>query len=59
LTSITCKATTPPSCEQNAFDEIDEDYSIPLYVPQQSINSYREAYVWSDFKNIKAIEQLE
>ena len=59
LTSITCKATTPPSCEQNAFDEIDEDFSIPLYVPQQSINSYREAYVWSDFKNIKAIEQLE
>ena len=54
LTSITCEAVTPPTCGSICFDEIEE--SIPLYVPANSVEEYKEADGWKDFTNIQAIQ---
>lgn len=53
LTSVTCEATTPPTLDSDVFGGVDK--SIPLYVPEQSISLYQDAYQWSDFTNILAI----
>ena len=54
LTSITCKATTPPTIEDEwALYGIDN--SIPVYVPRGSSASYKEAEGWSEFKNIRIL----
>lgn len=49
LTSIYCLATTPPSCDDNTFENV--NMSIPVYVPEGCIGKYRIAYVWKDFNN--------
>lgn len=54
LTSLTCKASTPPSCG-SAF--LDVKKSIPLYVPASSISAYKNAIGWNEFTNIKAISE--
>ena len=54
LTSVTCFATTPPDIEYDVFQEIDCS-QIPLYVPSESINAYKNAYTWEDFSKIRAI----
>ena len=54
LTSITCEAVTPPTCQAaSVFDGVDK--SIPLYVPSGSIAVYQAASGWSEFTNIQAI----
>ena len=53
LTSITCEATNPPTCGDNAFYAVPQ--SIPLYVPFGSEDAYRIAAVWKDFTNIQPI----
>ena len=53
LTSITCEASTPPSCDSNPFTNIDT--SIPVYVPENSMEIYRKRTYWKDFTNIQAI----
>ena len=53
LTAITCEATIPPVCGEDVFGEVDK--SIPLYVPKESINAYKNADQWKDFTNIYAI----
>ena len=61
LTSITCGATTPPDCRNSwygevglyCFDSVNE--SIPLYVPANSIDAYKNANMWNEFTNIQAI----
>ena len=53
LTSITCEASTPPSCYDSKIFGVDN--SIPVYVPANSIDTYKEADVWKDFTNIQAI----
>lgn len=52
LTSITCRALTPPYCG-GSFSYVDK--SIPLYVPKFSVNSYKNADYWKDFTNILPI----
>ena len=52
LTSVTCTAVTPPALG-NAFS----DYSIPLYVPCTSKETYRNADGWSEFTDIRSIEE--
>ncbi len=54
LTSVTCFATTPPNCDDGVFQEIDCS-QIPLYVPSESINAYKNAYTWEYFSKIRAI----
>ena len=47
LTEIHCKATTPPTLEQYAFEDVVTGRKI--YVPQNSIEAYKAADGWSDF----------
>lgn len=53
LNLITCKASTPPDCGSNCFYNIDK--SIPVYVPDNSLEEYRTKANWKDFTNIQAI----
>lgn len=52
LTSITCYATTPPSC-MYSFSGLNK--TIPIYVPAQSVDAYKQADGWKDFTNILPI----
>ena len=50
LKSITCKAVDPPTCpDEYVFRHTPNDAC--LYVPQESISSYRKATGWNLFKN--------
>ena len=53
LTYIICEANTPPVCGSRCFEDVNK--SIPLYVPDKSIDTYRVASQWNDFTNIQAI----
>lgn len=56
LTSIRCEAITPPDVPYeggSVFSGV--AMSIPLYVPTNSINDYKEADLWKEFKNILPI----
>ena len=50
---IICQATVPPTCEDIIIDTQKEN--VTLYVPEKAVESYRQAPVWSDFKDIRAI----
>jgi hypothetical protein len=54
--SITCYASTPPTCGAEVFGEIDT--SIPLYVPEGAVDSYTTANQWQDFLDVQAIEEM-
>ncbi len=53
LTEITCRASVPPSIESQTFDET--SYTLPLYVPTESVEDYKAAEYWNEFTNIQAI----
>ena len=53
LESITCKAIVPPICQENSFEYF--NFQIPLYVPDESVDTYRQAPVWCKFTNILPI----
>ena len=52
LTEITCQAVNLPTLGSNAFST-----SIPLYVPCVSKEAYRNAAGWSEFTDIRSIEE--
>ena len=55
LTSITCNSVVPPICGVSAFYEVNK--SIPIYVPGNSVEAYKEAEVWKEFgENIQPIK---
>ena len=54
LTSITCEATTPPTCDNNCFYNVNK--YIPVYVPANSIAQYRAANGWKEFNDFREIE---
>jgi len=54
LSEIRSLATVPPTLFKNAFSSIIYENAI-LYVPAESINSYKTAEGWKDFLNIVAI----
>ena len=47
LVEIHCKATTPPTLEQYAFEDVVTGRKI--YVPHDSVEAYKTADGWSDF----------
>ena len=47
LTSITIKATTPPSLGGN--DVFDDTNNCPIYVPSESLEAYKAATNWSEY----------
>lgn len=53
LTSIICEASTPSNCGDYSFYEVDK--SIPVYVPYNSVDAYKNAKEWKDFTNIQAV----
>lgn len=57
LRSITCFSVTPPYCMIGSSGEVfgGNLYSIPLYVPEESINSYIAANEWKKFSTIKPL----
>jgi len=54
LTAIYCNAVTPPACgNANIFRYLDTK-QCTLYVPEGSVDAYRQANVWKNFFNIEA-----
>ena len=54
LTSITVNATTPPELRPEAFDNTN---NCPIYVPSDSVNTYKAASNWSGYASrIQAIQ---
>ena len=53
LTSIISEAITPPSIYTSTFSEVSK--SIPVYVPEESVDAYKAETGWKDFTNIQAI----
>ena len=53
LTSITCYATTPPTCGEDCFGKVDK--SIPVYVPVGTVEAYKDpsATGWNEFYYIQ------
>ncbi len=53
LSKITCLAVTPPQISEDTFEEVNR--SIPLYVPEASVEAYKAADHWKEFFNIQSI----
>jgi len=51
LKKLVCNATTPPACDYNVFEDVDQGL-ITLYVPQESLDAYKSAAQWKNFFNI-------
>lgn len=51
LSSVTCEAIVPPAISNNTFPS----KSIPIFVPEESIEAYQNALYWEEFTNIRAI----
>jgi Holliday junction resolvase len=62
LTSVTIKSTTPPVCKKSVFeDDFEGDYlnfSVydTLYVPMESVDLYKNASPWNQFKHIIGVD---
>ena len=56
LPEITCLAEVPPTIQSNTFNNIRR--SIPLYVPEESVDLYKSATYWKEFTNIQPIGGL-
>ena len=55
LTSLTCRATTPPTTVSSFYSMSFND--CVLYVPEGSIGAYQVATNWRRFTNIQAIDK--
>ncbi|MDR1562246.1 MAG: leucine-rich repeat domain-containing protein [Dysgonamonadaceae bacterium] len=53
LTSVTNLNPTPQSINKWVFDYVDLS-NVTLYVPAESVEDYKAAEIWEDFKEIKA-----
>ena len=54
LTTIVCKAKTPPVITDMCFHE-DTYRNGTLYVPLRSVNAYKNAFIWQQFSNIVGV----
>lgn len=59
LLSVTCEAVTPPILEEYVFHRFSgvPTSAATLYVPKQSIQSYKSVEQWKEFATILPIEQ--
>ncbi|MBR5843929.1 MAG: leucine-rich repeat protein [Bacteroidaceae bacterium] len=55
LKEIRVEGVIPPSVERYAFNGVDK--SIPVYVPAESVETYKRTSGWSDFTNIQSIAE--
>lgn len=56
LSYIECHALLPPTISYSSFYFFPKN--IPLYVPEESINAYKTAYVWKDFLDIRPLTSV-
>lgn len=54
ITSLYCKAVTPPSCEREILN-ISQYDKCTLYVPENSEKKYSEIFPWSEFGRIESL----
>ena len=55
LTQMTVLATVPPTVASHyVFNNV--NYRIPVYVPAESLDDYKEADVWKEFSNLQALQ---
>lgn len=52
LTSFTTEAIVPPTCGSQALDDIDK-WKCKLYVPDESVEAYKNASQWNNFLYIE------
>ena len=62
VTKITCKASTPPTLPAAAYDKTYRCFqNVPtncsIYVPKQSVNTYKATAGWSTFTNYQELEE--
>lgn len=57
LSTFICLTTEPPMADVEAFTGVPFDKCI-LQVPEKSVDKYRNADVWKQFKNITAYKEL-
>lgn len=62
VTKITCKASTPPTLPAAAYDHTYRCFQnvptdCPIYVPKQSVNTYKETAGWNTFTNYQELEE--
>lgn len=57
LTYIRCDAVDPPEVDESAFWGINKD-NFTLEVPEQSVDAYRSAPGWSEFRRISAYKNF-
>ena len=56
LTSLVCNAATPPTIGgSETFNGVDK--SIPVYVPETSVEAYKSVGGWCEFRNIVPLEK--
>lgn len=53
LSYIYCQAVEPPAIDESAFDGVNKD-NFTVEVPEESVDAYRNAPGWSEFKRISA-----
>ncbi len=58
LENLTCLSVTPPETGTNVFGGVECSH-IPLCVPAQSVDAYKNSTPWRWFKPIIAIEAIE
>ena len=56
LKTIICRAIEPPTVKDNTFLSYRGRNNLTLKVPSESIDKYKAANQWKDFKNIQAIQ---
>lgn len=57
LKTVVCLAVTPPDLGMNTFYDTKVKDAI-LYVPDASVNAYKEASQWKEFGTIKPISEM-
>lgn len=57
LTYIHCQAVEPPALEESAFYGVNKD-NFTVEVPEESVDAYRNAPGWSEFKRISAYKNF-
>ena len=53
LNKVIVRAIKPPSMGSNVFYLVDK--SIPVYVPEESLDAYKTAAGWKEFTNLQAL----
>lgn len=64
MKAVVCKSEVPPTLGHDYFDDVVfvfervTTYNAKLVVPEESINAYKAAEGWRDFKNIERLTAI-